>query len=235
MAGLGIAKRGFGLARVGMAKGGSTQEPTESNTALKEIITPKDNYVAKQPAPVKKRPEEPTNANTALKEIKSSTLFKGKETYSEELKEATALKKGKITKSDFVKGEKSEGHKEEEKGAAKIAKKIASGKMSPKQYATMETSEKMAKGGKVEKVMHEFKTGKLHSGKKGPVVKSRKQAIAIALSEAGKSKMANGGKPGLWANINARKKAGTSRPKSESTISPKAYANMKAGFPKKKK
>ncbi len=50
-----------------------------------------------------------------------------------------------------------------------------------------------------------------------------------------KAKMANGGKPGLWANINARKKAGTSRPKSASTISPKAYANMKAGFPKKKK
>jgi hypothetical protein len=45
------------------------------------------------------------------------------------------------------------------------------------------------KGGKVQKVMHEFKSGKLHSGsKKGPVVKSRKQAIAIALSEAGKSK-----------------------------------------------
>lgn len=92
--------------------------------------------------------------------------------------------------------------------------------------------EKMAKGGKVEKVMHEFKTEKLHSGKKGPVVKSRKQAIAIALSEAGKSKMVTGGRPGLWANINARKKAGTSRPKSKSTISKKAYANMKAGFPK---
>ena len=46
------------------------------------------------------------------------------------------------------------------------------------------------KGGqtKVKKVMKEFKAGKLHSGKKGPVVKSRKQAIAIALSEAGKSK-----------------------------------------------
>ena len=42
---------------------------------------------------------------------------------------------------------------------------------------------------KVKKVMHEYKTGALHSGsKKGPVVKSRKQAIAIALSEAGKSK-----------------------------------------------
>lgn len=38
---------------------------------------------------------------------------------------------------------------------------------------------------KVQKVMHEFKTGTLHSGKGGPVVKSRKQAIAIAMSEAG--------------------------------------------------
>lgn len=41
---------------------------------------------------------------------------------------------------------------------------------------------------KEEKVMHEYKTGTLHSGKKGPVVTSRKQAIAIALSEAGKTK-----------------------------------------------
>jgi len=48
---------------------------------------------------------------------------------------------------------------------------------------------KKAKGvKKVAKVMREFKSGTLHSGKKGPVVKSRKQAIAIALSEAGKSK-----------------------------------------------
>jgi len=49
---------------------------------------------------------------------------------------------------------------------------------------------------KVGTVMREFKAGKLHSGKKGPVVKSPKQAIAIALSEAGMSKpkkMAMGG------------------------------------------
>jgi len=39
--------------------------------------------------------------------------------------------------------------------------------------------------------------------------------------------------PGLYANINKRKKAGTSRPKSKSTVSSKAYANMKKGFPKK--
>lgn len=40
---------------------------------------------------------------------------------------------------------------------------------------------------KVGKVMREYKAGTLHSGKGGPVVKSRKQAVAIALSEAGQS------------------------------------------------
>jgi len=110
MAGLGITKRGLGLARVGMAKGGS--------------------------------------------------LFKGGETYGEELGEAKAVASKKISPKQFVKGEKSEGHKEEEKGAAKIAKKIASGKMSPKQYATMETSEKMAKGDMIKKAMHRMPSGK---------------------------------------------------------------------------
>ena len=43
--------------------------------------------------------------------------------------------------------------------------------------------------GKMQKVMHEFKAGKLHSGsKKGPAVTNRKQAIAIAMSEARKAK-----------------------------------------------
>lgn len=42
---------------------------------------------------------------------------------------------------------------------------------------------------KIHKVMKEYKEGKLHSGsKKGPEVSSRKQAIAIALSEAQKGK-----------------------------------------------
>ena len=39
---------------------------------------------------------------------------------------------------------------------------------------------------------------------------------------------------GLWANINARKKKGISRTKKDSTITKKAYANMKKVFPKKK-
>lgn len=47
----------------------------------------------------------------------------------------------------------------------------------------------MAQKRKVGKVMHEWKAGKLHSGsKKGPIVKDQKQAVAIALSEAGLSK-----------------------------------------------
>jgi Family of unknown function (DUF6496) len=41
------------------------------------------------------------------------------------------------------------------------------------------------KKGKIEKVLHKYKEGDLHSGsKKGPKVKNRKQAVAIALSEA---------------------------------------------------
>ena len=52
----------------------------------------------------------------------------------------------------------------------------------------------MKKQDKVKKVMGEYKAGTLHSGKdpKGPkkaaVVKSKKQAVAIALSEAKKVK-----------------------------------------------
>lgn len=42
---------------------------------------------------------------------------------------------------------------------------------------------------KVAKVMKEYKEGELHSGsKKGPVVTNKKQAVAIAMSEAGMSK-----------------------------------------------
>jgi len=40
-------------------------------------------------------------------------------------------------------------------------------------------------------------------------------------------------KKGLYYNMNRRKRLGISRSKKKSTISPKAYANMKRGFPKK--
>jgi len=50
---------------------------------------------------------------------------------------------------------------------------------------------KAAKQAKVAKVMGEYKAGNLHAGvnpkgpKKAPLAKSRKQAVAIAMSEAG--------------------------------------------------
>lgn len=50
----------------------------------------------------------------------------------------------------------------------------------------MEKKSKMQK--KVSKVMREYKAGTLHSGKGGPEVTNPKQAVAIALSEAGMSK-----------------------------------------------
>jgi len=38
---------------------------------------------------------------------------------------------------------------------------------------------------KISKVYKEFQAGKLHSGKGGPIVKSKAQGLAIALSSAG--------------------------------------------------
>jgi hypothetical protein len=64
-------------------------------------------------------------------------------------------------------------------------RKSASKKTAPKKTAPKKTAAVKGRG-KVEKVMHEFKQGQLKSGKggKGGKVKSRKQAVAIGLSEA---------------------------------------------------
>ena len=70
----------------------------------------------------------------------------------------------------------------------KIAQLIRAGVQPPK-YASLKG---FKKGGstskKVSKVMKEFKEKKLNIGKSKKKVKSRKQAIAIALNQAGKSK-----------------------------------------------
>ena len=52
---------------------------------------------------------------------------------------------------------------------------------------------KKAKRAAVKTVMDEFKSGTLRSGSKtGPKVKSRRQAVAIAMSESGQSKKRGG-------------------------------------------
>jgi hypothetical protein len=77
-------------------------------------------------------------------------------------------------------------------GSGEKMRKVGSkGAPTDKAFKESAKTAKMAEGGmtkkqtaKVAKVMGEFKDKGLHSGKGGPVVKSPKQAIAIALSEA---------------------------------------------------
>jgi hypothetical protein len=67
----------------------------------------------------------------------------------------------------------------------------------------------MKKPNKMNTVMKEFKEGKLHSGsKKGPVVKSRSQAIAIAMNQSRKAE--GKAKGGMWIG-EAIKKPGALR------------------------
>ena len=53
--------------------------------------------------------------------------------------------------------------------------------------STKKSSSSSRGKGKVKKVMHEYKHGQLKSGGSGHKVRSRKQAVAIALSEARES------------------------------------------------
>lgn len=76
-----------------------------------------------------------------------------------------------------------------------------------------------AHGGKIEKVMGEFKSGDLHSGSKsGPLVKNPKQAIAIALSEKRAAGM---------------KKGGATKPESKAMVRKEVALLRKAGAPTK--
>lgn len=82
-------------------------------------------------------------------------------------------------------------------------------KRTPAKKSSATASKSKTKGQtKVHTVMKEYKEGELHSGSKtGPKVKSRKQAVAIALSEARKS----------GAKVPKKKSSSASTKKSTST------------------
>lgn len=78
---------------------------------------------------------------------KLSKLFTGKDTKSEEMKEARAVKAGKVTPAQYARGEKAEEKKEGEKAPAKAvlvkrAQAMKSGKLTPAQYAKNEAKKK---------------------------------------------------------------------------------------------
>lgn len=68
--------------------------------------------------------------------------FKGRDDMAEEMKEAKAVRAGKITPKQYAKGEKSEGDKKPAKKLEATGKKLATGKMTAKQYATGQKGKK---------------------------------------------------------------------------------------------
>jgi hypothetical protein len=119
---------------------------------------------------------------------KGGSLFKGKENYGEELKEAKAVKSGKISPKEFEAGEKSEKHMGEEPGALETGKKIKSGKMSPEQYAKMEAEEPEGKrgGGAIMSEKSDAMGVALRGG--GAIMSSKRSTMGEALSTGGEVK-----------------------------------------------
>ena len=116
---------------------------------------------------------------------KSKKLFGGKESYSEEKKEAEAVKSGKISPKEFEAGEKSEGHKGEEPSALETGKKIKSGKISPEQYAKMEKEEPEGdRGGGAIMASKKSTMGEALRGG-GIIMPEKRDAMGVALSEGG--------------------------------------------------
>jgi hypothetical protein len=67
--------------------------------------------------------------------MKLAKLFQGKDNPKEEMKEAKAVKAGKVTPKQYARGEKMEGDKKPMKTLEKTARDMKAGKLSPSRYA----------------------------------------------------------------------------------------------------
>ena len=110
-------------------------------------------------------------------------MFGGKETKAEEMKEAKALKAGKISPKQYVAGEKSEGHGS---GAAKKAVAIKSGKLSPAKYAAEHKAEGMKRGGCTTKKMAGGGLAAGHKSADGVATKGKTKAKQVTMKRGGK-------------------------------------------------
>ena len=96
---------------------------------------------------------------------------------------AKAGGKGKTTISGGKKGQKPVTF---QKGGLHRSLGVPQGQKIP---ASKMAAAKAGKQAKAKTIMREWKAGDLHSGsKKGPIVKSQKQAVAIMLAQTGRSR-----------------------------------------------
>ena len=104
--------------------------------------------------------------------------------------------------------------KKKSTSAKKSSAKKSSGRKSTSKKASSPSRRKYSPstGEDVKREMHEFKRGKLKSGRSGKTVKSRKQAIAIGLSEA--------------------RREGKKVPAKKRAIAPLRYARMRKAAPR---
>lgn len=117
-------------------------------------------------------------------------LFKGKETYGEELKEAKAIKSGKISPQEYAKGEKMEGHKKggimkETMGPSTMSKDVEAG------------SNKLTKFGQ-SAVQKRGMTKGTNLGDSGPTLPIQKMAKGGSASSRADGVASKGKTKGKW-------------------------------------
>jgi hypothetical protein len=173
-----------GYMKGGSAKMGQSVQMAKSNAVQKSLVGQKMTKMAKGGATAGKIIEEATGEKYPSR----------KAMVKHEREETPRMQKEELVQRSMVKGAIPRRQYPVAPAGPMIAPQMAR-RMAPPAAAPMAApmpamkagGKAMSKAGtaKVGKVMGEFKSGDLHSGaKSGPKVSSRKQAIAIAMSEA---------------------------------------------------